>query len=107
MAAAAAAAPPTTTTTKVSSDGAGCAVEVISIDPERGLVVDEDALRAILLDPAVQDLPVAVICVAGGSIHSYISQPFFPCTLFLLSLAPFLSSFPTFSFYLFFSLSLV
>lgn len=41
------------------------AVEIIRIDPAAGLVVDEDALKAILMHPDVQDLPVAVVCVAG------------------------------------------
>ena len=42
-----------------------CAREVISIDESNGLVVNENALRDILLHPDVKDLPVAVICVAG------------------------------------------
>lgn len=45
--------------------GEGSVVEIISIDRARGLAVDEDALRSILMDPSVAGLPVAVICVAG------------------------------------------
>lgn len=42
------------------------ALNVVSIHPEtKELVVDEDGLKSILLDPKVKDLPVIVICVAG------------------------------------------
>ena len=49
------------------------ALNIITINPEtKELIVDDKSLEALLLDDAVKDLPITVICVAGASTSLHI-----------------------------------